>query len=281
MTNESSGLSKYTKGLREASLEELKSEKSPILETLKLPVLRLITLSVILVVWETISGTLIDPFWISKPSVVFTYLYKSIADGTLFYHVGVTLLEAALGLIIGVFFGAVFGFVIGRIKIVGDLLDPFLIAVYSLPKVALAPLFILYFGVGIEQKVALAAMIVFFFMFFETYVGAKNVDPYWINVIKVMGGSGYNILRKVVIPASLVWVFVGLKICVPYSIVGAVVGELLASSKGIGYRLIDATHMFRTGQVFAWLVVLMVIGALSNQLLMKIENHVLAWRQKE
>ncbi len=169
----------------------------------------------------------------------------------------------------------------GRIKIVGDLLDPFLIAVYSLPKVALAPLFILYFGIGIEQKISLAAIIVFFFMFFETFAGARDVNPHWIDVVKVMGGRRRDVLRKVVLPASSAWIFAGLKICVPYSIVGAVVGELLASSKGIGYLLIDATHMFRTGQVFTWLIVLMVMGTVFNQVLMKVERHVLAWKPRE
>ncbi len=281
MPEEIEEIVKYTKGLREASSEELKTTKAPILESLRLPFLRLITLAVIIVIWEGISGTLIDPFWISKPSAVFGHLYHSIVSGVLFYHLGITLFEAALGLAVGGFLGALVGLVIGRIKILGELLDPFFIAVYSLPKVALAPLFILYFGIGIEQKVALSAMIVFFFMFFETYTGARDVDPYWINVIKVMGGGRLSILRKVVLPASSVWIFAGLKICVPYSIVGAVVGELLASSKGMGYLLIDATHMFRTGQVFAWLIVLMVIGAVLNQLLIKIEAHVLAWRQIE
>jgi NitT/TauT family transport system permease protein len=172
------------------------------------------------------------------------------------------------------------GFLLGRQQFLARALDPFILAIYSLPKVALAPLFILWFGIGIAPKIVLAAVIVFFLVFYNTYAGVRDADQDLIDVVRLMRGSKFQVMWLAVIPSTMVWVFTGLKIAVPYALIGAVVGEMMASNKGLGSLISGAAGQFDTAGVFAALFVLMIISTVLNQILQRLEIFILRWKVK-
>lgn len=239
---------------------------------------RLLVLVGIIAAWQFSAGTIIDEFYISRPSEIFVRLGEWLADGTAATHLYATLQATIVGYIVGGLVGIGVGFVLGRAELVARVVDPFIIAVYSLPKVALAPLFILWFGIGMASKIVLAAVIVFFLVFYNTYAGVRAVDRDLVDVVRLMGGTRRDILRRVVMPSSATWIFNGLKIAVPYALIGAVVGELTASDRGIGYILKRASGTFDTAGVFASLVILMIVATLLNQLVVYGERYVDRWR---
>ena len=264
-------------GRSEELVEDIVAERRNV-ERLKLNGLRLVLAAVVLVVWQMASGTLIDPFWVSRPSDVVAQLGRWIGTGSLFFHLQITLLEMALGFVIGALAGITVGMVLGLNQFLAKLVDPFLIGFYSLPKIALAPLFILWFGIGLEPKIILAATIVFFLVFMNTFAGVRDVDQELIDVLRVMGARRHQIIWKVVLPSALAWVFAGLKLSVPHALTGAVVGELFASNKGLGYLLAAASGQFDTAGVFAVILVLTILGIIINEVVNRSEGVLMRWR---
>ncbi|MEH7392308.1 ABC transporter permease [Bacillus sp. JJ1503] len=246
---------------------------------LKIQGIRVAFLLCFLTLWESAAGRLIDKFWISSPSDIVNTLHKWATSGDLFFHLGITLQETFIGFFIGALAGCVVGFVLGRWSFAAQVMDPFITAIYSLPKVALAPLFILWFGIGIEMKILFAAMIVFFLVFFNTFAGVKDVDEDLLDNIRLMGASEKQIVTKVIIPSALTWVFVGLKLSVPYALIGAVVGEITASNKGIGFLIQYSAGNFDTAGTFAALVILMIVSISLNGVLMLLESRLLRWKK--
>jgi NitT/TauT family transport system permease protein len=228
--------------------------------------------------WQFASGRLIDPFFISAPDAVFARLWQWITDGTLVFHLSYTLYATALGFAIGALGGFALGFLLGRSEALAVVLDPYITAIYCLPKIALAPLFIMWFGIGIESKIAVAAVIVFFLVFLNTFAGVRDVNPVHVNAVRIMGGGAWALLRKGILPSAAAWVFTGLKVSVPYALIGAVVGEMMSSNRGIGFLIGQSTAMFDTASTFAGLVVLAVAGATINAALKQLERHVLRWK---
>lgn len=257
--------------------EEIKI--NPLKENIKLAGIRLALLAAVLLVWELASGTLIDKFWMSQPSDIFLTLYSWLLSGELFFHMGITAQEMFIGFFIGATGGAILGFILGRLEYVAKILDPFIMALYSLPKVALAPLFILWFGIGIEMKIVFAAVIVFYLVFFNTYAGVKNVDNDLLDNIRLMGATERQILMKVTIPSALNWVFVGLKMSVPYALIGAVIGEITASNRGVGFLISYSAGQFDTAGTFAAILILMFMSVLLNFGLGIMEKRLLRWKQ--
>ncbi len=232
-----------------------------------------------LVVWQGVSGALVDKFWLSRPTEIAAKLVEWVASGYLFRHLGITLQETFAGFLLGAGAGIIFGFLMGRLLTMALILEPFVLAIYSLPRLALAPLFILWFGIGLQMKVILAAVIVFFMVFWNTYAGVKEVDPDLLDVVKIMGGTGRQMLLKVILPSSLTWIFVGLKVSVPYALIGAVVGEIVASNRGLGYVIQFSAGQFDTAGIFAALCVLMIVSVSLNELLNRSENYFLRWKR--
>lgn len=228
--------------------------------------------------WELAAGTVIDPFYVSRPSDILTRLVEWLVDGTVATNLYATMQATVVGYVLGGVVGIGVGFFLGRAELIARIVDPFIIAIYSLPKIALAPLFILWFGIGLTSKIVLAAVIVFFLVFYNTYAGVRAVDRELIDVVRLMGGSRRDILRRVVMPSSATWIFNGLKISVPYALIGAVVGELTASDRGIGFVLKRASGTFDTAGVFASLVILMIVATILNQMVVYGERHVDRWR---
>jgi NitT/TauT family transport system permease protein len=241
-------------------------------------ILRVLVGIAFIALWHVASGRWVDTLLISSPEAVGLRLWRWTIDGTLWDNLSITLLATALGFTIGCGIGFSSGLVFGRYQIIAEVFDPYITALYSIPKIALAPLFIIWFGIGIESKVAVSAAIVFFVIFLNTYSGVREVNPIYINTTRIMGGGEGAVLRHVIIPSAASWVITGLKVSVPYELVGTVIGEFMSSNKGIGYLIATATGLFNTASVYAGIIVLAAVGALINAVLKRVETRVLRWR---
>jgi len=241
-------------------------------------VLRLLVGVGFLWLWHHASGNWIDTMLISSPEAVGLRLWRWLIDGTLWNHLSITLYATAWGFAIGCIVGFSLGLLFGRYTLIADVFDPYITAIYSIPKIALAPLFIIWFGIGIESKVAVSAAIVFFVIFLNTYSGVREVNPIYVHVTRIMGGGEADVLRHVIVPSAASWVITGLKVSVPYALVGTVIGEFMSSNRGIGFLINQATGLFNTTSVYAGIIVLAFVGAVINAALKHIEAYVLRWR---
>jgi NitT/TauT family transport system permease protein len=232
----------------------------------------------LIALWEYASGRWVEPLFISSPSAVGMRLWRWLITGQLWNHLSITLYATAIGFVIGAAVGFILGIVFGRYKIVADVFDPYITAIYSIPKIALAPLFIIWFGIGIESKIAVSASIVFFVVFLNTYAGTRDVNPLHIHATRIMGASEAEIMRHVIVPSAAAWVITGLKVSVPYALVGTVIGEFMSSNRGIGFIISQATGLFDTTSVFAGLVTLGIVGAAINLALKHLETWLLRWK---
>jgi NitT/TauT family transport system permease protein len=235
----------------------------------------------LMVLWELSSGRLIDPFWVSSPSKVFKYLYDVNADGSIFGHLGITLYETFTGFFIGSILGIGLGFALGRREVLAQVLDPYVVAFNGIPRIALAPLFIIWFGIGPTSKVILVVSVVFFLTFFTTFAGVKGVDAELKNILRIMGASERQILLKVTLPAIVPWITTGLKISLPYAIVAAVVGEFIAASKGLGYLINYNTSLFSTTGALGGILILALVVVVCNEAITRAEAYLLRWRPRE
>jgi NitT/TauT family transport system permease protein len=229
-------------------------------------------------IWHHASGNWIDTLLISSPEAVAARLWRWVLDGTLLDHLSITLYATAWGFAIGCAIGFSLGLLFGRFTLLAEVFDPYITAIYSIPKIALAPLFIIWFGIGIESKVAVSAAIVFFVIFLNTYSGVREVNPLYVHVTRIMGGGEADVLRHVIVPSAASWVITGLKVSVPYALVGTVIGEFMSSNRGIGFLINQATGLFNTTSVYAGIIVLAAVGAAINTALKHIEAYVLRWR---
>ena len=236
---------------------------------------------VVVAVWELASGPLINPLFIASPISVAEKFWGLLASGKLLFHASYTALHALLGFAVGALAGMLVGLLLGRWEFLARVLDPFLMGFYSLPKIALAPLFILWFGVGTEMKVLFVAVIVFLLVFLNTYSGVRDVSREQITVLRLMGASESQIMRKVVLPSAITWMFTGLRLSVPYALIGAIMGEMLASNRGLGYVLADASAQFDTAGAFAGLVAIIIMGVALNGFVRFAETKAMPWRAAE
>lgn len=263
------------------STQRLRRALSPTERGWMLPLYQILFGVALLAVWEFVSGRYIDPFWFSKPSHIWALFLQEIQNGRLLTHLQVTLSETFTGFPLGALSGLTAGFLLGRWTTLAQIVDPYILGVYGIPRIALAPLFIVWFGIGPLSKIMLVAMVVFFLTFFNTYAGVRSVGPELINVARVMGANERKILLKVILPASSPWIFTGLKMSVPYSLVGALVGEFMASNKGLGYMIMLKSNLFDTTGVLVGILTIMIIVILLNSVLNRVERHVLRWRPQE
>ncbi|HZO75938.1 MAG TPA: ABC transporter permease [Ktedonobacteraceae bacterium] len=239
---------------------------------------RIILFVCLITIWQLVSGRLVDPLFISSPLAVMQQLLAWINDGTLWFHTVITLQEIMLGLLFGVSSGILAGFLLGLQPLLAKILEPFLNALNSIPKVVLAPLFILWFGIDIQMKVVLVAVIVFFLVFFNTLAGVCDVDQSLVNAVLLMGGKRRDVLFKVIVPAAMGSMLTGLRIAVPYALIGAVIGELIASNRGIGYLVDASATAFNTAGVFAALLVLTIIAGILNAVVNFIDQKTSRWK---
>jgi NitT/TauT family transport system permease protein len=233
---------------------------------------------VVLFAWQGASGRLIDNFFISNPLDVLRRLYTWTANGSIFHHIYATVWETVAGFVIGAVLGVALGMWLGMAPFYSRLLHPFLWAFNALPKVALAPLFVLWFGLGLESKIALAAILVLFIVFINTYQGIKDVDEDLLDALRLMKATRMQLLRKVIVPSAVSWIFTGFKIALPNALIGAVIGEMIASSYGLGYLVQLSGAQFDTAGVFAVLVVIGILAIILNQVIQVTQSRLDRWR---
>jgi NitT/TauT family transport system permease protein len=239
-----------------------------------------------LIFWEWAAGPrntpgiLIDEFYVSRPSLIWEALMRWTKEGVLWISIYYTLETTVLGFIIGAALGLVFGFVLGVNPLLAAIFKPFVNAIYSIPRLALVPLFMLWFGIGVGSKLALVVSVVFFLVFFATYTGVKDVDRELLNKLRLMRSSWWSVHSKVTLPAATTFIISGLSISMPYALVAQVTAEMLSSNRGMGYLLIRSSSQFYTPGVFAAITVLMVMGVLLTLGIYWLEGRLLRWKPK-
>ena len=226
-----------------------------------------------------IGGTvLLPPFFFSTPVDVAERVFKLFAGGTVWKHLWVTLAESILAFVIGSLMGVLIGFWFARQPIVAAVFDPYVKMVNALPRVVLAPIFTLWFGLGIWSKVALGITLVFFIVFFNVYQGVREVSQTVLANARMLGMNERQLMRHVYWPSALSWMFSSLHTSVGFAVVGAVVGEYLGSAAGLGYLIQSAEGNFDVAGVFAGMVVLAVFVLIIDALVSMVERRLLVWR---
>ena len=254
------------------------------MEQAKLRTLQVLVAVVFIGFWHvatttTLFGTVKDvQFFFSTPVDIAVRIVKWFREGTIWYHLGITLLEAVLAFVIGTLAGVVCGFWLARRPLMAAVFDPYIKAANALPRVVLAPIFALWLGLGIWSKVALGFTLVFFIVFFNVFQGVREVSHNVLSNARMLGMNERQLLRHVFIPSALSWVFSSLHTSVGFAVVGAVVGEYLGSAAGLGYLIQQAEGVFDVTGVFAGMVVLTAFVLVIDAIVTLVENRLLGWR---
>jgi NitT/TauT family transport system permease protein len=227
--------------------------------------------------WE-IAGRIAGGDQLSSPSRIMARIATWLG-GELYPHLATTLGELACGMTIGSGLGILAGLVLGRMPLVSLILRPIIVGLYSVPLVTLAPLFIMFFGLGLLPKIVLVSIVTFFLLFFNTFTGAQQVDEDYLRTLDLMGATRGEQFRKVVVPATAVWIVGGIKIALPYALVATITGELLATRAGLGFLISRAAERFDMTSLYALLLILMAIGLLLSEIALRLEHRFLRWRE--
>lgn len=230
--------------------------------------------------WEVAASTFADPFYISKPSMVAKTLFEDLFSAGFYRDVRITFTELALGYLFGALGGIGTAVIFGRWPLLGRIFDPFLVAINSIPRIALAPLFVIWFGIDLTSKIILAATLVYFLTFFNTLSGIRSVEARLLNIARVMGASQWQIFCKVILPSAASWIMTGLRTSLPFALIGVIVGEFVAASAGLGFRLNFYATSYNAAGTMAMLIVMMVAMMALNFSMVLIENYLMRWQPK-
>ena len=238
---------------------------------------QLLVLVILFAIWQVLSFWL-GVYWIGSPWGVVRRFFDGVFRGDLLLQSSYTASEAAIGFVIGAIPAIVLPFLLRRLPIMTAILDPFMVGGYGAPKLALAPLFILWFGIGIESKVALVAITVFFIVYFSALAGVRALDAKLVQMAQVAGANERDVARHIVFPGAVPYIFTGFRIAMPYSIGGAVIAELISSNRGLGYLIQLSAMNFDTIGVFVALTAVTCIVVIGNWTVNTLERRLLRWR---
>jgi NitT/TauT family transport system permease protein len=220
-------------------------------------------------------------FFFGKPVEVLKVVWVWFTGGKIYPHLGITLVETLLAFVAGSVLGLAAGLWLALSPLAARLADPYIKALNAMPRVILAPIFAVWFGLGITSKVALGITLVFFVVFFNVYQGVKEVSPVVLANARMLGASKRALLRQIYLPSATAWVFSSLHTSVGMAFVGAVVGEYLGSAKGVGYLILQAEGVFDINTVFAGILVLTACALVLDYIVTKAEARLLVWRPKQ
>jgi sulfonate transport system permease protein len=253
---------------------------------------QVLVLVLFFVVWYVLtSPTLLPPFYFdqaNKAAFFFGEPQKVIArvwtwfvtDADIYGHLWVTLLETLMAFVIGTVSGLLIGLWLALAPLASAILDPYIKALNSMPRVVLAPIFAVWFGLGMASKVALGVTLVFFIVFFNVYQAVREVSPVVLASARMLGATPRHLLRHVYVPSAMSWVFASLHNSVAFAFVGAVVGEYLGSSRGVGYLILEAEGVFDINTVFAGILVLTVFALVLDWLVTLAETRLMVWQPR-
>jgi NitT/TauT family transport system permease protein len=242
--------------------------------------LRIALLAGLLGLWEWgyRSGR-VDPFYFSAPSLIWDALATLFESGRIWPHIETTAREALIGLVLGFAAGVALGFLAGLKGPVGELLEPLMLLLNSVPRIVLAPIFILWLGIGPNSKIASAFFLVFVVIFFAVYTGLREVPASLVQRVRVLGGGRWALLTQVYIPSVLTWIFSSLRITVGFAFTGAVVAEVIASTEGLGYLLNLAQSTFNASLMMATVAIIMAMIMLIFAVLGRLESWLMRWKR--
>jgi len=238
---------------------------------------RVAILILTIAIWQFFSWYF-GEHWVSSPARTAWMFWHLAERGLIVWHSSYTMQAAFWGLLIGGVPGVLIPFALRRSPVLSEILEPYFVAGYGMPKLALAPLFILWFGIGLGSKIALVASIVFFIMLFSTAAGVQAVNAQYVNMARIVGASEANIARHIVWPGAVPYIFTGFKLSAPYAIGAAVVAELISSNRGLGYLIESSATDFDTAGVFAALAALTLLVLVVNSIVNWVERRLLKWR---
>jgi NitT/TauT family transport system permease protein len=217
--------------------------------------------------------------YFSRPTIVAAKLFELLSQPAIYRHIYVTLSEIAIGYSIGAVFGLSLGFILGRSQFLSAALQPYIIGLYSIPKIALAPVFIVWLGLGMASKVAVVFLASFFLVFFNTYAGLLAINEELVRLARLMGATWPQTLSRVIVPAAAHQIFLGLRTAVPYAVIGAVIGEYIGSHEGLGFFILYASQTYDAPALFSGIIILVAIVFIANFLLNWLEGRVIRWRK--
>ena len=233
-----------------------------------------------LTLWQIASGRWIEPFLISSPSRIFASLISGFQSGDLLQHTWVTFTEIAIGFPLGAITGIGLGYWFGRSRVLAEIFEPIIIALNGIPRTALAPLFIVWLGIGIWSKVGVVFLLTFFLNFFNTYTGMRQMDQEYVDLARLMRVRGWKLTFRVILPAISPYVFTGIRTSIPFSVIGAIVGEFIAATEGVGFFIRLSAGIFRTADVFVGIIVLMFMVIIMDKIAGRVEKRVLRWQRQ-
>ena len=247
----------------------------------RLWVRRSLALALLVGLWELAGHAgLLDPLYASAPSEVAAVAFGLFADGSIWPHLQATFTAALLGLAVGLLIGIVLGFAAALVPVLAALLEPVMMLLNAVPRVILAPLFVIWMGIDLGSKVALATVLVAVLVFFSVYSGVKEVDQRLVERVKTLGGGRWVLVREVYVPSVVAWVMGNLKVAVGFAFTGAVVGEFVASSRGLGYLLQFAQSTYNASLSLALVTLIMGFVLVLFTASERLERHLLRWRHR-
>jgi NitT/TauT family transport system permease protein len=242
---------------------------------------RVTALGILLGAWELLARLeVLDPFYAPPPTRVGAVVVELFASGRIWTHLEATFVAALLGLLLGLAIGAALGFLAALVPLVSELLEPVMILLNAIPRVILAPLFVIWLGIGLGSKIALAFLLVAVLTFFAVYSGIKEVDRRLVERVRTLGGGRWTLLREVYLPSVMSWILGNLRVAVGFAFTGAVVGEFVASSRGLGYLLAFAQSQFNAALTLALISLILVFVLALFGLTGAVERYLLRWRYR-
>ena len=238
-----------------------------------------ILLAVFIAAWQVLADRgMINPLFFSSPKQVLADMAEMFSTGYIMPHIGITLYAAFLGLFYGIVLGTAIALIVGNNRVLAHILEPIFVGIHGLPLLALGPLFVVWFGIGIKSKIFMATISVFFLVFFNIYAGFKDVDIQLIQTLKLMRASKIQLMTKVILPSCIPWLIASLKAGVGAAVLGAIVGEYLGATAGLGWVIQSAGGYYTITRVIACVIVLMVIMFILNAIVSWIDRKALKWR---